>query len=155
MNVSMLVVLCSWVFWLVRRLVGCPRVVTLCGSTRFLSAFQEANLCETLRGRLVFSIGCDTKSDAALFAVLDGQQKASLKRMLDGLHQWKIVLSDEILVLNVGGYVGDSTFGELCFARCLGKRVRWLEGPAGAQADSRHEEREREDGGSVACGWDV
>ena len=34
-----------------------PRVVCLCGSTRFLDAFDRAGLAETLAGRVVLSIG--------------------------------------------------------------------------------------------------
>ena len=35
--------------------------------------------------------------------------------------------ADEILVLNVGGYFGDSTRSEIAYARRVGKCVRWLE----------------------------
>lgn len=51
-----------------------------------------------------------------------------VKVMLDELHNRKIDLADEILVLNVGGYVGASTASEVAYAREHGKRVRWLEG---------------------------
>ena len=47
--------------------------------------------------------------------------------MLDDLHLRKIELADEVLILNVGGYVGQSTARELAFARSLGKTVRFLE----------------------------
>jgi hypothetical protein len=98
-----------------------PTIVCLCGSTRFMQAFQVANLRETLAGRIVLTVGCDTKSDAML--ALDSEVKA----MLDELHKRKIDLADEILVLNVGGYVGSSTASEIAYARAHGKRVRWLE----------------------------
>ena len=98
-----------------------PCIVCLCGSTRFLSAFQEANLRETLAGKIVLSIGCDTKSDQDLaLGPID-------KTALDLLHLFKIDLADEILVLNVGGYVGQSTRREIDYARMQGKRIRWLE----------------------------
>jgi hypothetical protein len=98
-----------------------PIRVCLCGSTRFMQAFQEANLRETLAGKIVLSIGCDTKSDHDLaLGPVD-------KTALDLLHLFKIDLADEILVLNVGGYVGESTRREIDYARMQGKRVRWLE----------------------------
>ena len=43
------------------------------------------------------------------------------------LHRHKIDLADEILVINVGGYVGESTRSEIEYAQQRGKRVRYLE----------------------------
>jgi hypothetical protein len=98
-----------------------PTIVTLCGSSRFSDAFREANLRETLAGKIVLSIGCDTKSDDAL------QLQPGDKERLDQLHLRKIDLSDEVLILNIDGYIGDSTRRELAYARETGKLVRWLE----------------------------
>ena len=100
-----------------------PTIVCLCGSTRFAQAFQDANLFETLAGRIVLSIGCNTKSD-------DDLVRAGVvinKEALDTLHLAKIDLADEVLVLNVGGYVGESTRREVEYAQRLGKCIRWLE----------------------------
>lgn len=104
-----------------------PTVVCLCGSTRFSEAFQNANLTETLAGRIVLTIGCDMKSDNHLFAEMDDLDRATLKVMLDELHKRKIDLADEILVLNVGGYIGTSTRSEIEYAQANGKRIRYLE----------------------------
>lgn len=98
-----------------------PLIVCLCGSTRFFEAFQKANYDETLAGHIVLSIGCDTKSDAGL-GITEDQ-----KKMLDELHKRKIDLADEVLVLNVGGYIGSSTRGEIEYARAHDKPIRWLE----------------------------
>jgi hypothetical protein len=98
-----------------------PTIVTLCGSSRFSEAFRAANLRETLAERMVFSIGCDFKSDDALGL---GPED---KTRLDQLHLAKIDASDEILVLNVGGYVGESTTREIFYAHDTGKRIRFLE----------------------------
>jgi hypothetical protein len=99
-----------------------PRIICLCGSTRFLQAFQDANLQQTLNGHIVLTVGCDTKSDAML--VLTSEQKA----MLDELHKRKIDLADEVLILNIGGYIGSSTASEIAYARTHNKHIRWLEG---------------------------
>lgn len=106
---------------MVRLPEGFPTIVTLCGSTRFPEAFRRANLTETLAGRIVLSIGCDTKSDDAL------QLQPGDKERLDELHLAKVELADEVLILNVDGYIGESTRRELEHARRLGKLVRWLE----------------------------
>lgn len=50
-----------------------------------------------------------------------------IKTMLDELHKRKIDLSDEILVLNVGGYIGESTRSEINYAEAHGKPVKYLE----------------------------
>jgi hypothetical protein len=50
-----------------------------------------------------------------------------MRGALDELHKRKIDLADEVLILNVGGYIGDSTRSELEYARAKGKVIRWLE----------------------------
>jgi 8-oxo-dGTP pyrophosphatase MutT (NUDIX family) len=104
-----------------------PRVTVLCGSTRFSAAFATANLTETLTGRIVLSIGCDMRADADLFADLSKDDLTDVKTGLDALHRHKIDLADDVLVLNVGGYIGESTRAEVTYARSLGKPIRFLE----------------------------
>lgn len=104
-----------------------PVVVCLCGSTRFSAAFQEANVKETLAGKIVLSIGCDTRSDDDLFKTASEGERTAIKEKLDMLHFRKIDLADEVLILNVDGYIGESTGRELAYAQALGKRVRFLE----------------------------
>lgn len=100
-------------------------IVCLCGSTRFSDAFKAANLRETIEGKIVLSIGCDTKCDSDLIAL--GSLTNEAKEALDDLHKRKIDIADEVLILNVGGYVGDSTRSEIEYAKKHGKRLRWLE----------------------------
>jgi hypothetical protein len=98
-----------------------PKIVTLCGSTRFWQAFQQQSLRLTMDGVIVLSIGCATASDEE--HGITPKQKARL----DALHKEKINLSDEVLVLNVGGYIGESTASEIAHAELRGKTVRYLE----------------------------
>lgn len=98
-----------------------PLIVCLCGSTRFYDAFRQANLELTLAGIIVLSIGCDTKSDEGL--CITPEQKIAL----DKLHKEKIRMADEVYVLNVGGYIGESTRSEIDYAVALGKPIRYLE----------------------------
>ena len=104
-----------------------PRIVCLCGSTRFGAAFREADFKETLAGRIVLTIGCNTHSDADLFDCLPDAEMDDLGNRLDELHLRKIDLADEILVINVSDYVGESTAREIEYAHATGKRIRWLE----------------------------
>jgi hypothetical protein len=98
-----------------------PRVVTLCGSTRFRVAFEQAQRDETLAGRIVISVGLFGHQEAM---DMGGPTKA----MLDELHLRKIDISDEILVINQGGYIGESTRREIEYAISKGKTVRYMEG---------------------------
>ncbi len=102
---------------------GRPTVVCLCGSTRFWEAFFDEGWRLTLEGKIVLSIGvCKHAEDHGGEAL--GQDCAD---MLDELHLRKIDLADEVLILNVGGYIGESTGKELEYAREQGKVIRFLE----------------------------
>lgn len=107
-----------------------PKIVCLCGSTRFWRTFQEVSLRETLDGKIVLSIGSARSADdddTSFGGYTPAAQYDAVKEELDRLHLWKVALADEVLVLNVGGYVGESTAREIAHARSLGKVVRWLE----------------------------
>jgi hypothetical protein len=106
--------------------------VCLCGSTRFWRTFQDAALQETLAGRIVLTVGAATASDATHFGHLPTAEQEALKARLDALHLDKITWADEILVLNVDGYVGPSTRREIAFAIQERKRIRWWE-PGGGE----------------------
>ena len=93
-----------------------PRVVCLCGSTRFFNEFQEANFFETMAGRVVLSVGCMKERKE-----ITPEQKSKL----DLLHLKKIDMADEILVINVDNYVGESTNNEINYARQTDKKIRW------------------------------
>ena len=47
--------------------------------------------------------------------------------MLDDMHKRKIDMADEIYVINVGGYIGESTKSEIEYAKKHGKKVNYLE----------------------------
>lgn len=104
-----------------------PKIVCLCGSTRFWREFQSASLRETLAGNIVLSIGAASGTDDEHFGDLPRVEYEAVKARLDELHLRKIDLADEVLILNVGGYIGESTARELAYARKCDKPVRFLE----------------------------
>lgn len=104
-----------------------PTIVCLCGSTRFYDVFSKLNLEETLAGKIVLSIASDRQTEESIFQSMNTSELELTKQKLEKLHFQKIDLADEILVVNVGGYVGESTTREILYARETQKNVRWLE----------------------------
>jgi hypothetical protein len=97
------------------------KVITLCGSTRFKEQFLEQQKRLTLEGNIVISVG--------LFGHSGDEEvwKPGTKEMLDKMHLQKIDMADEIFVINVGGYIGESTRREIAYAESKGKIVKYLE----------------------------
>ena len=94
-------------------------IITLCGSTRFRSQFEEINKKLTLEGHVVLSVG--------VFGHQGDVITEDQKIMLDEIHKRKIDLSDAIFVINVGGYLGQSTLSEIAYAIEHGKQIIYLE----------------------------
>lgn len=108
------------------ELVPMPRIVVLCGSTRFYRQFQEQNYLETMKGNIVLSVGFYIHSSEIVHNETTGCTTAQ-KIALDELHKRKIDLADEVFVLNVEGYIGESTRSEINYAEKQGKPIRYLE----------------------------
>lgn len=103
-------------------------VVTLCGSTRFKEAFMEAQKRLTLEGKIVISVGLFGHcGDNEVWENMDEGTLTKTKMMLDDMHKRKIDMADEIFVINVGGYIGESTKSEIAYAKATGKVVNYLE----------------------------
>ncbi len=103
-------------------------VVTLCGSTRFKNEFMEAQKRLTLEGNNVISVGLFGHSgDREVWENMDEGTLTKTKEMLDDMHKRKIDMADFIYVINVGGYIGESTKSEIEYAETHGKEVRYLE----------------------------
>ena len=98
-------------------------VITLCGSTRFKEQFMEAQKRLTLTGNIVISVGLFGHSGD------DEVWTEGTKEMLDDMHKRKIDMADGIYVINVGGYIGQSTRSEIDYARAYGKSIEYLEKP--------------------------
>lgn len=102
-------------------MVGKYKVITLCGSTKFKDEYMKAQKDLTLQGNIVISVGLFGHSgDDEVWA-------EGTKEMLDNMHKRKIDMADEIFVINVGGYIGESTKSEIEYAIRNGKIVNYLE----------------------------
>lgn len=104
------------------------KVITLCGSTRFKDDFMRVQKELTLEGNIVISVGLFGHSgDNEVWDGMDEGTLSKTKEMLDDMHKRKIDMADEIFVINVGGYIGDSTKSEIEYAVKNGKKVNYLE----------------------------
>lgn len=100
------------------------RIVCLCGSTRFKREFLIAEEVLRKAGHIVLSVETFAHADAGGHAEL--VYEPGVKQRLDELHMHKIEAADEIYVIDVHGYVGESTRREIQRANHLGLPVRYL-----------------------------
>lgn len=107
----------------ISNLTEVPRIVCLCGSTKFMQKFFEVGWDFTLRGYIVLSVGVCKHAEHHGAEAL-GKDVAD---RLDELHLRKIDMADEVFVINVGGYIGKSTFKEIQYANSQGKPITYLE----------------------------
>jgi hypothetical protein len=104
------------------------KVITLCGSTRFKDEFMKVQKDLTLKGNIVISVGLFSHSgDDEVWENMDEGTLTKTKEMLVDMHKRKIDMADEIFVINVDGYIGDSTKSEIEYAIKTGKKVNYLE----------------------------
>lgn len=109
-------------------MIGNYKIVTLCGSTKFKKEFLEVQKKLTLLGYIVISVGLFGHSgDNEVWENMDEGTLTKTKSMLDDMHKRKIDLSEMIYVINVGGYIGESTRSEIEYAISTGKEVHYLE----------------------------
>ena len=104
------------------------KIITLCGSTKFKDEFLKAQKDLTLQGNIVISVGLFSQSgDNEVWENMDEETLIETKAMLADMHKRKIDLADEIFVINVNGYIGESTRTEIEYAITTGKGVNYLE----------------------------
>lgn len=95
-------------------------IVTLCGSTKFKPEFEKVNKEQTILGNIVLAPGWYGHYD-------NDEPTEEQKTFLDNLHLEKIHMSSRIIVINVGGYIGESTKKEIEFAKQCGIKIEYLE----------------------------
>ncbi len=89
---------------------------------------MEAQKRLTLEGNIVISVGLFGHSgDQEVWDDMDEGALSKTKEMLDDMHKRKIDMADSIYVINVGGYIGESTKSEIKYAKEHGKRIDYLE----------------------------
>lgn len=95
------------------------RKITLCGSTKFKKEFDAINKQLTLEGNVVYSVCAFGHADKI-------EWTKEQKELLDLVHKKKIDNSDAIFIIDVDGYIGESTQSEIDYAEYHGKVVKYL-----------------------------
>ncbi len=97
------------------------KIITLCGSMRFLDQLHQLAEQLSLREDCVVL----TPIPHVLEAPLTPQQQARLAAQ----HRARIDLSDAIYVVDPGGYIGSAVASEIAYALEKGKEIFYLEPP--------------------------
>ena len=84
-------------------------IITLCGSTKYKNEFVLINKWLTLHKNIVITVSMFGHSDSEPLNKTE-------KILLDEVHKAKIDVADEIFVIDVDGYIGESTKHEIEFA---------------------------------------
>lgn len=96
------------------------KVITLCGSIKFKEEFFKMQEKLTLSENIVLTPN--------FFQSIKNEKiNEQTKKMLDGMHRQKIDMSDAIFVINVNGYIGESTKNEIEYAKSKNKEIIYLE----------------------------
>ena len=110
-----------------------PRIVCLCGSSRFIERMAILGWNLEKEGAIVVGLHL-LPSYYGPFEDHAAEYEGVAEHF-DKLHLRKIDLADEVFVVNVGGYIGESTRREIDYAQSLGKPVKYLEALAPIELD--------------------
>lgn len=95
------------------------KIITLCGSIKFKEEFFKVQEKLIIDGNIVFTPNFFSENNVVI--------NIEIKEMLDKMHRQKIDMSDEVYIINIGGYIGESTKSEIEYANKKGKKVTYLE----------------------------
>lgn len=94
------------------------KVVTLCGSMRFIKEMQE------------IAIELETKHDYCVITPIGGANveldSIDIEKLAKS-HYKKIDIADAVYIVNIGGYIGESVSKELCYAKKHNKEIIYHE----------------------------
>ena len=96
------------------------KIITICGSMKFKDEIMRVAIQMELAGNVILTPILPINDDEA---VCTKEEVIVLGEM----HKEKINLSDAILVVNVNGYIGNSTKSEIEYAKAQNKEILYFE----------------------------
>lgn len=108
-----------------KAIAALPKVVTICGSSRFIDVMAVVGwFLERDERAVVLSLHLLPMWYGAPDHHL--AEAEGIAAEMDALHLKKIEMADEVFVVNFNDYIGSSTRNEIEFASKLGKPIRWF-----------------------------
>lgn len=95
------------------------KVITICGSMRYKNEMMK--ISEKLEIEDSYAV------IQCIYNVDNLKYKGKDATILEKIHRKKIDISDAIYVVNINGYIGDSTKREIEYAKATGKEVIYHE----------------------------
>lgn len=92
------------------------KIITVCGSLKFKNEIMKITEKMELQGNCMISPIYPTNKDKDSYS-----DKEIL--IIDKMHKEKIKISDAILVVDINGYIGNSTKSEIEYAKSLNKEI--------------------------------
>lgn len=92
------------------------KIITVCGSSKFKEGIMKTSIQMELSGNVLLVPIFPIKEEGNDFNEKD-------LKVLGDMHKERIKLSDAILVVNIDGYIGESTKNEIAFAKSLNKEI--------------------------------
>lgn len=110
-------------------MINGTKVICLCGSTRFTVQMSNIMWDYAKQGILALGWVILLSNHETTGEEIDHHlaEQEGIVDILDELHLRKIDLADEVLVVNVNGYIGEGTKREIKYAIAHGKPVKFLE----------------------------
>lgn len=90
------------------------KIITICGSLKYQNEMMDIAEKLALKGNCVLT---------PIYPVSKYERTENQLKLLKKEHLKKIELSDEIMVVNVNNYIGDSTKLEIDYANKLNKKI--------------------------------
>lgn len=90
------------------------KIITICGSLKYQKEIMDVAEKLALKGNCVLT---------PVYPVSNNERTENQLKLLKEEHFKKIELSDEIMVVNVNNYIGDSTKLEIDYANKLNKQI--------------------------------
>lgn len=104
-----------------------PTVITVCGSSRFVEQMAVVRWELEKQGNITLGLHLLPAAYAQCQDHIAEEQGVAAQ--MDELHLRKIDMSDKIFVVNVDGYIGESTAREIAYAKARAIPVVYLEDP--------------------------
>lgn len=112
-----------------------PKIICLCGSTRFTEQMLITQWELTKQGYIVLTWCALPDSYFKTENKFHVGDQEGVKEFVDEIHKRKIDIADEVLIINIDGYIGESTRSEIDYAFSKQKPVRYLERPSAERSE--------------------